>query len=55
VNVNQPCRKIGHQMFGDCVPREEFEDCEGRRFVLSDPDERLCGQWLPPADEPHIA
>jgi hypothetical protein len=50
----EPDRKIGHQGFTDGVAREVFEDRDGCQYVLDDADERVYGQWLPPADEPHI-
>jgi hypothetical protein len=31
-----------------------FEERQGRQYVLDEADERMYGQWLPPADEPLI-
>jgi hypothetical protein len=47
-------RNVGHQVFADGVAREVFEVSYGRQYVLDEADERVYGQWLPPADEPHI-
>jgi hypothetical protein len=53
MSEQQPVRKIGHTPFTDGVAREVFEDCDGRQYILDDTDERVYGQWLPLADEPH--
>jgi hypothetical protein len=54
VNMREPGRKIGHEVFTDGVAREVFEERDGRQHVLDDADKRMYGEWLPPADEPHI-
>jgi hypothetical protein len=46
-------RKICSTRFTDGIERDVFEYAEGRQFVKDD-GELLAGQWLPPADEPHM-
>ena len=47
-------RVPGRRLFTDGVERDVYEDAEGRQYVLGPDGERVVGQWLWPADEPHV-
>jgi hypothetical protein len=47
-------RGVGRRLFTDGIERNVHEDAEGRQYVLGPDGERVCGHWLPPADEPAV-
>jgi len=47
-------RVAGHRLFTDGVERDVYENAEGRQYVLDDDGSKVCGPWLPPADEPRV-
>jgi hypothetical protein len=47
-------RIIGSRLFTDGGERTVCEDAAGRQYVIGPDGGPVCGQWLPPADEPVV-
>jgi hypothetical protein len=52
--MNNPTdtRVVGRVPFVDGVPRDVYEDADGRQWVVGYDGERVYGVWIIPADEP---
>ena len=42
------------RLFTDGLERDVYEHAAGRQYVLDGDGQRVYGQWLWPADEPHV-
>jgi hypothetical protein len=54
MNAGGPERVVGRRLSTDGLERDVHEDAQGRQYVLDGNGERVYGQWLYPADEPHV-